>query len=175
MNRGGSGAVRTVMNILPGTTSPRSQACLYSSKFLGNSFLNWSAIPRPIAPTQFTALTSASASLRRRSPEVNRIIRVAHSSDLPIVLDPRDRRACLPGGRRSELPKGRDQRQKDARLIRSVSQELSDELAAEFTLIRDGREFKSGRANSITSSRTGFLRTADQERIRHADIRRWTI
>ena len=76
MKRGVSSAWRSEINILPGTTSPRSQATLYSSKLRGNAFLNCRAIPRLITPTQFTVFTNASASLRRMSPDVYRIIGV---------------------------------------------------------------------------------------------------
>ena len=55
-------------NILPGFTSPRSQAFLYARKLAGNFFLNWSAMPRPITPTQLTLFTSASTSSEKMSP-----------------------------------------------------------------------------------------------------------
>src|SRR5262249_7637700 len=49
-------------------------AAWYARKLSGHAFLNWSAIPRPMKPTQLTVLTSASVSSARMSPVLYSII-----------------------------------------------------------------------------------------------------
>ncbi len=88
MNRGFPISPVSNVNNLPGRTSPRRQAAAYALKFSGKALLNCSAIPRPMMPTQLTALTRASASSSSMSPMAKRIKgRSALGSILPVRPD----------------------------------------------------------------------------------------
>src|SRR5271156_1793451 len=73
-------------NMRPGCTSCRAQAAAYALKLAGKAFLNCSAIPRPMMPTQLTVLTNASASAARISPVADLIMVLPLNNTSPCGL-----------------------------------------------------------------------------------------